>query len=499
MVGRDVEIERKYEVDAGVSLAGLAGVAELGEPRVLHLAAVYLDTPDLALLRAGVLLRRRTGGRDDGWHLKLAAVGDARVELTAPTNGGVPAALRARLADLVGESPLVPVAELDTLREELTVAPEGAVVARVCLDRVSTRRPRPGTSWSEVELELVAGADPAWLDRLEGALLAAGGRPASHDSKVGRALASARPFVAPAGPDAPAGDVVLAYLAAQVGVLQALEAAVVVDEPDAVHRSRVATRRLRSALKVFAAILDRSRTEPLRDELKWLGEVLGAPRDAEVLLEEFGDLLAALGPEVVTPGVRERLLGSLERQHATAHASLVRALGSERHADLRATLAELVADPPLLPAAGPAAAAVLPPLLQRAVDRVDTLYDLAGQRPRRLERWHDVRKAAKAVRYCSEALTGAFGPPAKELARAWKGVTEAFGVLQDAVVARELLEDAVARARDADEAQAPYRVLIEVQEDRRHAALQEGREALDAALALDVAALSAPPERTAPR
>lgn len=498
MVGHDVEIERKYEVDAGLTLAGLADVAELGEPRVLHLTAVYVDTPDLALRRAGVVLRRRTGGRDDGWHLKLPAVGDARVELSELADGHVPASLRGRLAELIGEAPLVPVAELDTVREELTVAPRGEVVARVCLDRVSVRRPR-ATAWSEVELELVAGADPAWLDRLEGALLAAGGRPAAHESKVGRALASARPFEAPTSPDAPAGDVVRAYLAAQVGVLQALEAAVIVDEPDAVHRSRVATRRLRSALRVFAPVLDRGRIEPLRDELKWLGEVLGAPRDAEVLLEEFGDLLAELGPEVVTPEVRGRLLASLEQQHATAHAALVRALASGRHADLRAVLAGLVAEPPLLAAAGGPAASVLPPLVRRAVERVETLYDLAEQRPRRLERWHDVRKAAKAVRYCSEALTGAFGPPARELVKAWKGVTESFGVLQDAVVARELLEDALARARDADEPLGPYRVLIEAQEDRRHGALLEGREALDAALALDVAALTGPPGRTAPR
>ena len=216
-----------------------------------------------------------------------------------------------------------------------------------------------------------------------------------------------------------------------------------------------------------------------------------------MLREEFGELLAELGPDVVSPALRERLLGALDAQHAAGHAALVEAMGSARHADLLSALANLVVDPPVLPGAAAPASAVLPPLLQRAVDRVEALYDLAEQRPRRLERWHEVRKAAKAVRYCADSLTDAFGEPARGPAKAWKNVTEAFGVLQDAVVARELLEDALGRAREAGEPLGPYRVLIEAQEDRRHRSLAEGREALDAALARDVAGLTAPPMRTA--
>ena len=80
-----------------------------------------------------------------------------------------------------------------------------------------------------------------------------------------------------------AGEVVLAYAAEQVGVLREGEAAVRSDAPDAVHRSRVAARRLRSTLRTYSAVFRRGPVSGLRDELRWFGEELGAPRDAEVL------------------------------------------------------------------------------------------------------------------------------------------------------------------------------------------------------------------------
>ena len=68
------ETERKYELADGVELpgwAGLAGVEALVGPEEQALEAVYFDTEDLRLARAGVTLRRRRGGHDAGWHLKL--------------------------------------------------------------------------------------------------------------------------------------------------------------------------------------------------------------------------------------------------------------------------------------------------------------------------------------------------------------------------------------------------------------------------------------------
>ncbi|MET8067549.1 CYTH domain-containing protein, partial [Micromonospora sp. NPDC005313] len=82
-----VERERKYSGDEGFQLpdlTGCGGVVTMSDATVSDLDAVYWDTDDLLLLRSGHALRRRTGGHDAGWHLKVGAVGGARVEHQFP-------------------------------------------------------------------------------------------------------------------------------------------------------------------------------------------------------------------------------------------------------------------------------------------------------------------------------------------------------------------------------------------------------------------------------
>ena len=85
-----LEIERKFDVDEAFTLPALAGtgIAAVDAPVEHDLEAVYHDTADLRLLRARATLRRRTGGADSGWHLKLPA-GTARRELHAPLGRAV--------------------------------------------------------------------------------------------------------------------------------------------------------------------------------------------------------------------------------------------------------------------------------------------------------------------------------------------------------------------------------------------------------------------------
>ncbi|BCK71266.1 hypothetical protein Srufu_052190 [Streptomyces libani subsp. rufus] len=81
------EIERKYEADDDTRLPDLAGidrVTAVAEAGTEDLDAVYYDTADQRLAAAGITLRRRTGGRDAGWHLKLPVAPGVRDELRAP-------------------------------------------------------------------------------------------------------------------------------------------------------------------------------------------------------------------------------------------------------------------------------------------------------------------------------------------------------------------------------------------------------------------------------
>src|SRR5829696_6794885 len=116
-----LEVESKFDVDDAFelpSLDGLDGVATVDPPVEHGLEATYHDTDDLRLLRARVTLRRRTGGPDAGWHLKLPA-GTARRELHAPLGRAVkqpPQALTAPVVGILRGAPTSPVAVLRTRR-----------------------------------------------------------------------------------------------------------------------------------------------------------------------------------------------------------------------------------------------------------------------------------------------------------------------------------------------------------------------------------------------
>lgn len=481
MVERAIERERKFEAADSVH-PDFAGVAEVASRAVFDLDATYVDTRALALTAAGWSLRQRTGGHDAGWHLKRPVEG-GRLEASAPWSAELPGALRQEAREVTGSDALLPVARLRTLREETLLRVEGEDAALLAVDRVQATTASGDQAWREVEIELLPGADADLLDALTAVLIAAGATPAGHASKVERALAAV-PRPGPAdSPDARAGDVMVAWADRQVGVIQSLEAGVREDAPDAVHKSRVATRRLRSLLKSFRRLFDRDRVDALRAELRWWGQVLGAPRDAEVLQANVRALGQELGAGVVPDGVRDRLLAQLDAEHAAAHADLLVALDETRAVALRAALADFLLDPPLRARANRPAEAVLPALWQATVDRVVDLRaealridpdDEAAQGVA----WHEVRKAAKAVRYCSEALAPALGDAYTAQAKAWEQVTEALGAVQDAVIARDVLHRADAFG-DADDHLATLDAALA---ERRAASLAEGQDAVEAAI-----------------
>src|SRR5690348_6106330 len=91
MTAKTDEIERKYEGPAVRPdlLADLPGVAEVRGPDPLSLEATYYDTADTRLARAGIVLRRREGGDDEGWHAKLPANAGHRREVRVPLSRSV--------------------------------------------------------------------------------------------------------------------------------------------------------------------------------------------------------------------------------------------------------------------------------------------------------------------------------------------------------------------------------------------------------------------------
>ena len=202
MATEHTEIERKFDVEETFvlpDLGGVPGVASVGAPVVHELAATYHDTADLRLATAKITLRRRTGGTDEGWHLKLPAAAGARRELQSPLGRAVKAPPRAVLAPVLGivrRAPASPVATLHTRRTLVSLFGEdGRVLAEVADDQVTgTALPATAgeaavvTTWREVEVELVDG-DEELLGAVGAELVVSGARPSASAAKLTRVLA----------------------------------------------------------------------------------------------------------------------------------------------------------------------------------------------------------------------------------------------------------------------------------------------------------------------
>jgi len=149
--GDHLETEQKYDADAEFVLPNLGSLPELGgrriaNPRRIYLSATYFDTDDFDLLKHQVTLRRRVGGDDEGWHLKLPVRKDTRQEVRTPLSewdaGSVPAQLAAQVKDVIAGRRLHPIAILDTERTVVTLRANGAVVAEIADDVLVMRAGR---------------------------------------------------------------------------------------------------------------------------------------------------------------------------------------------------------------------------------------------------------------------------------------------------------------------------------------------------------------------
>ena len=203
--GDHLETEQKYDAEAGFALpdfGGLSGPAgRRAEPKRYYLSATYFDTENLDLHRSRITLRRRVGGTDEGWHLKLPVRKDTRQELHAPLDEGgtwsIPARLTAQVEDITAGQRLRPIAILDTERTVVTVpGPTGEAILEIADDRVTATRfgePDEGpVTWREIEVEVISAAPEAdgLLAGAGQALRKAGAKPSSSASKLSRLLQS---------------------------------------------------------------------------------------------------------------------------------------------------------------------------------------------------------------------------------------------------------------------------------------------------------------------
>lgn len=488
--------ERRFDVDAGFEVPDLLAVVPPGstvESPVERLRSDYFDTADSAIRRAGGTLRRRTGTNDAGWHLEVP-YGEHREELRFDLSDEPPTELSALLLGVTRGAPLAVVATVRTRRQVSRIIDSaGAPVAEVDVDHVQSTGEVDGrsivSSWTELEVEL-AGPDvpDEQLVVLERRLLEAGARPARAASELARALGETA--VEPRQPkkktgkkkqrkktknqEQRAGEVLLPYLAEQQRALLLGDIAMRRGDDSVIHRTRVATRRLRSALRVFAPFFDADGGRALDEELRWYAEVLGAVRDGDVLEQRLHASLAETAPELILGPVRNRIDAHLDAKRAKDWQHLQEELSQSRYLDLLGEVAVWTDAPPFTThAARPAAEIVrLARRADRKVSRTLTAANSTGD----VDLLHRARKSAKRARYAAEAASPTTGERAIREADRYRRLQDLLGEHQDSVVAAQLLQELGAAAGSTDgENGFTFGLLHQREQERAAAARSEAQ------------------------
>jgi len=449
------EIELKLAVHGSFVMPDLTsddlGIASAEELARLETRTTYYDTEDLRLARFGITLRHRTGEEGGArWTLKLPVPGEDltahdEVSFRSPA-GRVPEGARNLVTAFVRAAPLGAVAAIRTQRDRwLLRGTDGEELAEVVDDVVSVYEGRRVLGrFRELEIEGRA-LDRAGLEGVSALLQEAGAMAAEPIPKVVRALGSRATGAPDVPPDLPVAPSDPAGRAAQAAMAHGLHRLILHDpvtrigsDAEGVHQMRVATRRMRSDLRTFGALLEKTWANPLRAELKWLGDVLGAVRDLDVqlvrMVQTAGSLRDDVGP----------LFDGLSARHDAARAALLSELNGDRYVALLDSLVEAVHHPVLTPLAEKSCEDQLPGLvagpwrkLEKAVKNL--------RRGSSDKAFHTVRIRAKRTRYAAEAVAGALPPAeskaARRLGKRCSDVQDVLGDFQDAVVAAGVVQE----------------------------------------------------------
>ena len=207
--------------------------------------------------------------------------------------------------------------------------------------------------------------------------------------------------------------------------------------PEVVHDIRVASRRLRTALRSFSSLVDLdagARTE-VEDDLRWLAWLLSGIRDADILRQNLDERLAALPDELVMGPVREEIATTLSDERRAALAELAAEQDSPRYTQVRETVSRWRLTQPLTDDAGQQIEVRGREILARRRRQARQRLATASVDP---SQTHEARKAVKRLRYTADVLAPVV-PEARKLAKRAKRLQRRLGSHQDAVVEVEFL------------------------------------------------------------
>jgi triphosphatase len=451
------------------SASGLA----VGPGATKELTDTYYDTEDWRLYRAGYALRlRREGEGAEATMKALVSAENAlrrRREISEPLADGIttpkkaPGPVGERVRRIAGAADLRPLFEVRTRRRTFALRPESpstgkivegaagdirrigagqeAVVGEISLDEAEfSGDATDRLSRVEVEVSSEAVAHDGVGDFVDALRDALGLRPTSVSKfRIGLSAAGLSPALAPdLGPteiDASmsAGEVAYAILRRHFAAMMTHEPGVRLGEdPEELHDMRVATRRLRAALKLYARVLPK-RAERYERDLRHVARALGDVRDLDVHLERLS------GDAPNNAETFEEVVAVLEERRVEARRRMLEVLDSNRYvrfvADFSGTLRRGRSPAPADPIVK-----VAPDLVRRRYKKLRKGVEALDE-DSPPEDFHDLRKKGKRLRYALEPLQGIYGKPSEKMVELLKTVQDDLGDHQDLIVAAGLMQE----------------------------------------------------------
>jgi CHAD domain-containing protein len=354
-----------------------------------------------------------------------------------------PGELRSLVSGVIRRATLLPTATIDTTRRaiELEDRRDRSGAVEVSDDATSsTVQGDPRAVFRQVEVEAVGSPSRAMLVDVAERLTDAGATP-TDSTKLQLALGT------PPDPEVRISKIkrkssvaALTRFAIASGTARLIAHDPVVrlgSDPEGIHQARVATRRMRSDLKTLEPLLTPAAVARLRTDLAWLGGLLGAVRDLDVLTDRIED--RADGSPRVEDEASAAIVSMLRDDRRIRWLELVDAMGSARYVDLLEALVTASQEPPVIDGwSHRRAKPVLRKLVRKTWRRTARAVSALDAEPSDAA-LHEVRKRAKRARYSAELGRGLFGKPARRLAKGLEAIQDVLGELQDGVVAEETL------------------------------------------------------------
>jgi len=463
--------------------SGLAVAPESTE----EITDTYYDTEDWRFYRAGYALRvRKTGGEVESTMKSLApAEGNLRRrrEISEPLKDDKPATLHKAPGPvgeisraLLGDHEIRPMFRIQTRRQKFALllrdttdgesangaseagrndvrigevlldtseiplgeGEEPARLRRVEVEAGIGTAPTPDLQGFVDEMQFALGLRPAPISKYEAGLYATGLSPGG--------VAELGPM--DVDPSMSAGEVAFAVLRRQFTEMQTHESGTRLGEdPEELHDMRVATRRMRSAMRVFEGVLP-ERAKWFREELRWVADALGGVRDLDV---QIGRLEAwKQGADEESSEFLDKILDVMRKRRAEARKNMLEVLDSGRYERLESSFAEMLrrgpgAEQELAQGNGPDPAQE--PITAAAPAIVSGRYRKWRKAAGRLgetsspEAFHDLRKKGKRLRYVLEFVSEVYGEPVQRLVKPLKALQDDLGDHQDAIVAADHLRE----------------------------------------------------------